>query len=394
MSEYRWRSMARCGKPEFESVIASIGRTLPVARGALDEWRLLCHAADASRNEFQVMVLEQDDRIVGCAPFVRHRVRLDFSLGEITLFSVATDRAALDGGLLIAWDQLGSYAGSCLVELFRELRAVSGKAVVFLRGVERTGPLNDVVTGSRELRKYFHVVPHGPDYQRCFARIGEGYDTYLSSLGKNSRHDLRRTRKRFLEELDGRYRLCVYTSTEDVARLAEDAEIVSRKTYQWHLLGQRVGRGGTVEEMLRVAAEHDILLSYVLFVDAEPVAFQIGYRFGRVYSAHQTGFDPQWRKWQPGIFLLTEIFLDISRTPDLELFDFQVGDSLEKSRLSNLSRQERHFYLFPASWRGAMLAYTKLGVDAASSSMGRVAHAFGIKDLVKRRLRRRATAAK
>ncbi len=394
MGTWDWRVVSCSDLELLEDIAVAVQRPSGDKKGfgTNHDWSWLGDLSVSSGKTLQVMVLQQGDDVVGYAPFLHHPVGLDFRLGETTIFSVPVRRAALEGGPVINWTRFKGDRNECLLGLLQSLHAEIGDTnVVFLGAIPIETQLYHLLSKPEQLRGYFHVVPHGDIYQRRLASLRDDYDSYLAFLGRRTRNDLRRTRKRFSDELGERARVRVYQSPDDIDLFLSNAKSVSRKTYQWHLLGQRIQPGGSLEARLRTAARRGRLLAYLLYIDGEPVAFQVGYNVGGVYSAHETGYDPAWRKLQPGIYLLTEIFMDLSSRPGIELFDFQVGDSLHKKRLSNLSHEERHFYLFPWCPRGALLAHAMRIVDATSATAGKLLRLLGLGEAVKSRLRRRST---
>jgi CelD/BcsL family acetyltransferase involved in cellulose biosynthesis len=68
-------------------------------------------------------------------------------------------------------------------------------------------------------------------------------------------------------------------------------------------------------------------------------------------------------------------------------FDFLAGDSLYKQRMSNTSREERHYYLIPRGWPGTVYAVALVGVNFLSERIGRWLEASGLKERIKRFVR-------
>jgi CelD/BcsL family acetyltransferase involved in cellulose biosynthesis len=75
---------------------------------------------------------------------------------------------------------------------------------------------------------------------------------------------------------------------------------------------------------------------------------------------------------------------------DIRTFDFLYGDDLLKRRLSNQSREERHFYLFPRHTRGIVSYGSLRVVNSISERLGGLFRAMKMSEQVKQWLRRRA----
>ena len=329
-------------------------------------------------------LLGHQERPVGYAPFVVHSTELAHRLGEITLFSVSVLRHAIQGTPLCRNKE-------DLPALFVSLRETIGKrGVVFFEGVAMGSHLWALLVSSTSIaQKLFHVLPHGPIYARRLIElpIGSDFDDYLAVLGSGTRKDVRRTRKGFLAGANGEVRMIRYTAPDHAADLAAALSIVSRKTYQHHLLGLGFENDSDHIEKFRIAAIGGWLRAYVLWIDDTPVAFQVGYRDATTYYGHHIGYDPAISKLQPGIYLHTEIMIDLL-ADDLCRFDFLSGDSLYKQRMSNSMREERHYYVIPRGWPGSVYASTLSMMNYASELIGRLLARNGLKERIRRILRR------
>ena len=321
---------------------------------------------------------------IGYAPFLVHRTALSFNLGETPLLHLRLTRHALQGAPLCK-------SPAVLGGLFQPLfKAVGRRGVVFLEGVHSSSHLG-VLLAQRDsaVYNYFHVVPYGPTYAHRLIDlpVGSNFEDYLGSLGSSSRRDVRRTRRDFIKGAKGQTRMTRYTQSSQAAELAHTLAQVSRKTYQHHLLGLGLENTPQFANQLRIAAEGGWLRAYVLWIDDKPVAFQLGYQNTRTYYGHHVGYDPDISKLQPGIYLHTELMADLL-ADGISRFDFLSGDSLYKQRMSNAFREERHYYLIPRGWPGTGIAVALVCVNRFSEVLGRWLDKIGVKDRLKRLVRR------
>lgn len=334
------------------------------------------------------LVRGECDSPLGCLPFEVHTGRLSYRLGERQLASVPVLRYAARGDPLCDDPQ-------ALPGIWRPLReAIGSSGAVFLEGVDTNGPLGALLNArSGPVRELFHVLPWGAAHQRRLIRLEaeSGLDGYLKRLGAGTRKDLRRTVRRFHDASNGAARVERFSAVEDVERLAAAVARVSRKTYQYHLLG--LGFDGSVQriEQLRALAAGGWLLAYILWVGEQPVAFQIGHRDERVFYGHEIGFDPAHSKLQPGIFLHLNVIEDLL-AQRIEVFDFLSGDSLYKQRLSTDARVERHYYLIPRGWPGTVRATALRALNTLSEGVGAALDRAGLKTRLRRSWRRQAVS--
>jgi hypothetical protein len=336
----------------------------------------------------QYFLLGDQRRPCGYAPFFVHRSALAYCLGETTVFHVPIRRYTMQGTPLCE-------SHESLVGLFKPLGETVGKrGVIFFEGVPLDSPLARLLTSpDSPVHGLFHVIPHGPVYMRRFIELPSGahFDDYLRTLGSKTREDVRRTRRNFSVKAGEPVKTVRYTEPEQADELATAVAHISRKTYQYHLLG--LGLENTPEHVahLRAMAAAGWLRAYVVWVGNNPVAFGLGYREGETYYGHHVGYDPDVSKLQPGIYLHTEAMADLL-TNGICRFDFLAGDSLYKQRMSNKSREERHFYLIRRGWPGTAYARSLVAVNFLSETIGRWLEKSGLKERIKRMVR--ATAIK
>ncbi len=328
-------------------------------------------------------VLLFSDTEEGDIPIFVHRVRLDYNLGEWSIGGFYVTRYVIAGGLSYVSEQ-------SLNRMFNLLAGyIKPDGVIFLQGLVSGEPLWRFLCDP-VLKKHFLVLPHGPTYSRRLIHLEDCLETYLKSIGAKNRKSLRQTRRKFEEAYRGRFSYEVYTSSEDILNLVEAIEPVSRRTYQSRLIGLGIKKGGYVVNQLAEGARRGYARCYLLRVDSSPVSWRLGYVYGATYYSHHVGYDPDWRHWQPGILTHMAAIEDLlSHCRHVRTFDFLYGDSLLKRRLSNQSREERHFYLFPRHTRGTLSYGSLRVVNSISGGVGGLFRAINKSEQVKQWLRRR-----
>ncbi|HEX8874489.1 MAG TPA: GNAT family N-acetyltransferase [Nitrosospira sp.] len=328
-------------------------------------------------------LLGDQQRPCGYAPFFVHSGTLAYCLGETAVLNVPVTRYAMQEAPLCENHAL-------LPGLFKPLyEAIGKRGVVFFEGVPADTPLAGLLTSADSpVRDLFHVVPYGPAYTRRLIVLpaGANFEDYLKTLGRKTREDVRRTHKNFSVKAGKAVTITRYTEPEQAAGLADILAHISRKTYQYHLLG--LGLENTPERVihLRAAAASGWLRAYVLWVGSMPTAFGLGYRQGPTYYGHHVGYDPAISKLQPGVYLHMEVMADLL-ADGICRFDFLPGDNLYKQRLSNQVRDERHYYLIPRGWPGTAYARTLVVMNFLSETIGRLLDKSGLKERVKRVVR-------
>ena len=345
-------------------------------------------------NERLVALIDREDGVLqGLAAFHVHPTRLTFSLGELSLLSVSVQRYALDAEPLTRRSSARTATDACFSVLADTL---TPKNVVFLGGVPKESALQELIDDpASALRRKFHVVPFGAEYLRCRVRWTGDYEAYLSSLSTKDRSKLRRALRRFgeAEHLTGEVRR--FQQASDIEAFLAAAVPVSEKTYQHRLLGLGLTKDGASADEIREAAARGWFLGHILRVNGEPAAFHYGFVFSKCFFMIAAGYDPAYMQNEVGTVLFLEVLKDIEKVgDDIELMDNLYGGGIYKERSSNLKTPERHYYLIPKTFRGAILAKSMIATDRSSRALGDLLEKYGLKDRIKKLIRRTAARPK
>ncbi len=334
-----------------------------------------CDSADK-----RVLVLSNESG--NAVPLFVHDGQVDFNFGEFTLGHVKVRRHVLVGNF-------SDLTGADWAGLFAALRqAIGPNAAVFLLGVVQDEPLDRTVV-SGELTKRYFVMAHGNKYSRRLCTLGAHLDAYLASLPAKSRQDLKRSLRRFESNFAGRFEFRVYSNVDEVAEFLREVEPVSKRTYQARHLGLGITERGNVGTKVLEGAKRGYVRCFLLSVDGRPIAWRIGFMVRQVYCSHHIGYDPEFEKWHPGVVMhLHSIRYLTENCRDIELLDMLYGDNDFKRKASNLARQERNYYLFPRTARGAATYLTLMSCNWLSGLIGRTMESLGLKARIRAWLRR------
>jgi CelD/BcsL family acetyltransferase involved in cellulose biosynthesis len=331
-----------------------------------------------------------DSEIVGLATFLFHASTVPLGLGELTLYAHRVDRLnALAAPIVHSRGERAREMVLFAGLLHRLREDLGARQVVFLESVIEGSTLFDLLTGTAAQPKLFHAMQNGPLYPHRSAKVLESFDAYLKQLGSRSRADLRANRRRFKTGVGKAHRTRCFRTCGDVAEFVAHASEVSRKTYQYRLLSAGLRDREALERCYDITAGLGWFRSYVLYVDDEPIAFQVGHVYAGRYFAQEIGYDPVWAPFHVGIFLHTEVIADLAALNGVVTeFDFGNGDNLHKQRLSTDSVREGYFYLIPADFSGSVLAYSMVAVGKVSSALGALLERFGLRKKARDLLRR------
>lgn len=348
----------------------------------------LLEAEERSTEESEVYVLRQNGAVLAYAPFIVQPWSLRFRLGELTLFSVRLQRLHINNGPVVGASELEVRQ---LEYLFVNLRArlAPGQAI-YVEGVSVGGAVDRALV-SATVRKLYRILEPSPRYERQLIRFPESFDAYMQSLKPKSRQTLRSQQRKLEKHLAGDLKLVTCTAANDVPAFVKKASDVSRRTYQWHLLGLGLRDTKRLERTLIAMAERGWTRCYLLECKGKPVAFMLGYLYRGTYYYVDVGFDPGWAKWSVGTILHLEVFRDLLDGPQrARLFDFSSGTGIHKERFGNEVRPEANYLLLPQTTRNAVLAISYRAASALADGAVHLADRLGVKVMIKKLLRRRS----
>ena len=351
--------------------------------------RWLVGAEGRTPDDAEVLVVRKDGEIVAYAAFVKQPWSLRFRLGEVVFARVRLRRLHANAGPLAG--EPGVDDEAMTTALLREMRPrLSARDVLFFEGVEVGGAVERGIRG-HAARLGYRILEASPPYERQRANLPSTFDAYLGAMKSQTRQNLRNARRKL--ERHAALRLVCCRTPDDVPSYVDAAIAVSRKTYQWRLLGLGLRDREGLVATLTAMANAGCTRCYLLECDGVPTAFMLGYLYRGTYYYVDVGFDPDWEKWSVGTVLHMDVLRDLIEGPDeVRAFDFSSGTGVHKKRFGNVSRLETSYALLPASVRSRALIAAHRGTDRLSAGAARALDAIGVKGLVKRWIRRTASA--
>jgi len=214
-------------------------------------------------------------------------------------------------------------------------------------------------------RDYFPVPqPHH------LMRLSGTIDEVFLGLSNSHRAGLRYDIKKIEKKLHGRVKICCFREFAELETAISYVEEVARKTYH-RGLGVGFDDSPRTRQMLQFYARNGQLRMYVLFDASTPIAFWIGVVYGGWFYSDHTGFDPQYRGYSPGTYLLSKMIEDFCKESLLGI-DFGLGDAQYKQRFGNYSFKEVSLHLCAPSWKGFMLNLFRTGTIIIDTGLKKI----------------------
>lgn len=394
MQNFQWHlldELDSAAKQRCQEAIPEFLAVHPQATLDHDPNWLESRARAADRMVRQYVCLDSNGELIAFAPFFVHPSSFSFAYAGFTLLKIPIRRFSITAEPLLRFEgEDAEHATTAL--LTRMHKDLGNSSVMFALGLHLETPLGQMVrTGAAS---DYLLMPHGPSYQRRLARVERTLDKYLAKIGPKTRADLRRQERRLAKQANDQVQCDIVGQPESIPQFLSDVETVSRRTYQWNLLGSGIKNTAETCEVLQAVAARGWFRGYVLRCQGAPAAFMIGYVYRDVYLSESIGYDPDWAEWSVGNVLHLHVMRDLgSLDGKVAWFDFLYGDNSNKERLSTDAHWEQNTYLIPRTLRWRLIVATLRAFDCTTDALSRLLERYQVKQKIRRALRRRSTRA-
>jgi len=201
-----------------------------------------------------------------------------------------------------------------------------------------------------------HVTPPTAHWKIV---LPANHDSFMKTVSQKHRYWLRRLQKLLEKEHEGQIVFKFFVDTEQVNIFCEDVEKVAKTTYQ---RGLGVGFLNTAEtrKRLELSAEKKWFRGYVLYAGDEPIAYWSATLFGKVLYLDGTGYNPNYRKYEPGTILFIKLIeLAYKENDRIQEIDFGFGGAFYKERYGNQNWQESDVYIFSRTLKGLKINFIR-----------------------------------
>lgn len=195
-----------------------------------------------------------------------------------------------------------------------------------------------------------HAIKSGPhSVMDLPADVEELYRRFSQGL----RAEVRRKKKKLLGQFGDKVEIRSYRREDELEDIIPSLEEVAKKTYQ---RGLGVGFQDTPEmrRRLRFCATKQWLRLYVLAIDGKPCAFWLGTLSNQVFISDYNAYDPGFRDYSVGTFLLAAVAEDFCRE-GVKAIDFGFGEAEYKERFANRTQIEASVCIFAPTPKGLLL---------------------------------------
>lgn len=208
------------------------------------------------------------------------------------------------------------------------------------------------------------------------------FEEFLQRFKSKRRSEIRRMERLFEKTFPGRVCHRIFRAEAEAEELCRDAEAVARRTYQ---RGMEAGFVGDEEHLrrMRLAAARGWLRAYLVYLDDQPCAFEIGLLYRGVFHLEYTGYDPALRKYEVGTLVFMKMIADLCGSEAGQI-DCGLGDAAYKRQYGDRCWQECAPLMFAPTLRGRAINTVRTLTLTAGGLAGAVSRRLRLEGRIKR----------
>ena len=334
----------------------------------------LSFSRDAEHHPPTLITCQQKSKTVGAA------VLIPKSIAGEKKFGPAWDLCGyrLAGNRLIGSD--APEVQNQLMQGISQHMTESKADFLLVEDVETTDPLLALVKNDSHGLQAFKPAPF---QRRHMIELPETHDEYWSKFNSKTRSTLRRKLKQF-----GDCRLELINKPFQIPGFLENAQEISKRSWQSDLLGLRVQNDEFETQIFTFLATQNALRAYLLWQDDTPVSFCIGTQHNGIFNYEEVGYDRDYSKKSPGQVLVIKMLEEMYERDQPTLFDFGGGDAEYKRQFGTRISESGHVWLLRPGMRSKMIVGYLSGRRALSQTLRGTLAKFGLLDRVRKLSRR------
>jgi len=338
---------------QYKTVVAKTFEEIEAIRPAWTDWQYhpnadIDHFMTVIKARGQIIcpyvtMLYEDNRLKALVAGRIEDVKLKVSLGYKTIFEPTLRHLTIIyGGIL------GDTSSAVAKEIMKSLqKCLSDKEaeIIYFANLNVESEFFSIGRTYAPFILRDHGIQSNPHWS---IQLPATYEEFFSRLSRRTRSSFNnyanRLEKTFKDKLDIRS----YKQITDLDRIMSEMEHIAKRTYH---RGLGVGFVDNEENKVRIelGLNNHWFHVYVLYIEAEPVAFWSGWKYKQSLYTDFTGYLPEFGNLRVGNYLLLKMIKDMLSDPSVKSIDFGFGDAQYKQILSNRKWEEASIYIFSPS---------------------------------------------
>jgi hypothetical protein len=343
------------------------------------EWFIMRH--ENRLDTLGAYFLREQNGVCGFAFFLLQDRPLLSYFGEFKLFSIPLKCARFVEPPRFP-DESQAYVS--LLESVKKMDSING---MYLRSLRVNSFFWNYLNADPANRKQFLVyIPDKPS-EHYLINLPGSFNEYMQKFSPKTRSNLRRNMRKLEKDTGAEIKLTRITSPEHVDSFVDSAVEVSKKTYQWHLLGSGLRSPEVLKRNLRFLAERGWLRCYLLWCGKEVCAFMICHQRRGVCHSPSIGYDPHWQSYSVGTILQLLVIEDLFDYERPTVFDFGVGAGAQKEFFGNTHYFDADVYVLRRNAYTYLACSVHHATNELAARTSRVFERFHLKKSIKKLIR-------
>ncbi len=213
-------------------------------------------------------------------------------------------------------------------------------------------------------------------------RLPGNIDEVYGRLSTGLNADLRRKQRKILADFADTVKIQCVRDPAELHSVIPRLEEIATKTYQ-----RRLGVGFQDTEKMRqrlnLCARKGWLRIYLLSFGDRLCAFWVGTVYDEIFVSDYLGYEPEFRKYSPGSFLLIAMIEELCRE-GVKAIDFGFGGGRYKEQFGNCQCLESSVYIFAPSVKGLVLNAVRTTTGVISDTVRKALQRTNLLSPIKR----------
>jgi CelD/BcsL family acetyltransferase involved in cellulose biosynthesis len=278
--------------------------------------------------------------------------------------------------------------------IFQSVRNMTSVNGVYLRSVPVDSFLWRYLHTERAIRDELLLYMPDQPSEHYMVNLPTSFEEYMQKFSSKTRSNLRRSIRKLENDTGRDIKLSRITAPEQVDSFVGLASEVSKKTYQWHLLGSGLRTPEILKRNLRFLAERGWLRCYLLWCGQEVCAFMICHQRNEICHSPTIGYDPRWEQYSVGTILQLHVIEDLFTYNRPIAFDFGAGAGAQKKFFGNTHYLDADIYIL----RRNLYSYIGCSLHRANNTLAlctnRLFRRLSLKANIKKFIRKVSVSSK
>jgi len=287
--------------------------------------------------DIRAYLFEKDRQILGAVALEFYHHRLDCKLGDLIVLKVPLNMFRLLGYTPNLPPDESAY------DLLFERLLSLGFDAIYMTCIRIDSVFWRYLHESPLIKKHFHFHSVRDRWPHPLIRMTGSFDNYMRKFSSKTRSNFSRQVRKLREK--GEVELVRITEESEVSAFVDAAAEISRRTYQFRVLGIGIRNPDRLKEWLKWAAQQRWLRCYLLKCGGVPCAFQMAYQYNGTFLGLEVGYDPAWSKLGVGIIQQLLALEDLFKENSPKICDFG-GYADYKQLFGNDAYSDAFIWLF------------------------------------------------